>query len=85
MTNERVTLRDVYDRFDKFEEKMDRRIEDLRNEVIQRLEKVEKRTNILEQFNANLTGRLAAAWFIVNIGLMLAIDYIKERIMNARI
>ena len=36
--------------------------------------------NILEKFNANLTGKLAIIWFIATAGVTMAFDYIKEKL-----
>lgn len=69
---EKVTLRDIYDRFDRFEDRMDRRFEDIERNV----------TN-LQRFQDNLTGKLTGILFFISIGINLFIEFIKERIMRS--
>jgi len=69
---EKVTLRDIYDRFDRFEDRMDRRFEDIERNV----------TN-LQRFQDNLTGKLTGILFFISIGINLFIEFIKERITRS--
>lgn len=71
MATERVTLRDIYDRFDRFEERFEKRFE-----------RIEDRTTVLETYKTNVAGKLTALWFVINLGLVLVIDYFKERIFK---
>lgn len=78
--NDKVTLRDVYDRFDRFDERIDDRFKELRNEFVPRFERIENRTSVLERLNDNLMGKISAALFFVSIVLNLAIEFVKERL-----
>lgn len=69
---EKVTLRDIYDRFDRFEDRMDRRFEDIERNV----------TN-LQRFQDNLTGKLTGILFFISIAINLFIEFIKERITRS--
>jgi len=76
MANGKLTYKDIYDlhnnilaRFDTFESKLGERID-----------KIEGRTAILENFNNNLTGRLAVFWFISTAAIALFIDEVKRRL-----
>lgn len=69
---EKVTLRDIYDRFDRFEDRMDRRFED-----------IERNVSNLQRFQDNLTGKLTGILFFISIGINLFIEFIKERITRS--
>lgn len=69
--SEKVTLRDIYDRFDRFEDRMDRRFED-----------IEKDVSSLQRYQDNLTGKLTAVLFIVSIAINMFIEFLKERLMK---
>lgn len=71
MATERVTLRDIYDRLDRFEEKFDRRFE-----------KIEERTTILEAYRNNVAGKITAIWFVINLAIILTLDYLKTRVFK---
>lgn len=69
--SEKVTLRDIYDRFDRFEDRMDRRFEDIERDV-----------SSLQRYQDNLTGKLTVVLFLVSIGINMFIEFIKERLMK---
>lgn len=66
---EKVTLRDIYDRFDRFEDRMDRRFEDIERNV----------TN-LQRYQDNLTGRMTGVLFFISVGISMFIEFVKERL-----
>lgn len=63
-----VTLKDIYDRFDRFEDKLDKRFE-----------KIETRTEVLETFTNNLKGKLAVFLFLINLIFIFIIEAAKDK------
>lgn len=74
----KVSLQDVLD----LNKQIYAEIGEMRGEFSSRLEKVENRTSILENFKADLGGKIAVLGAIVIIFVNLIIEYIKERIFN---
>lgn len=70
--SEKVTLRDIYDRFDRFEDRMDRRFED-----------IERNVSALQRYQDNLTGKLTAVLFAISLGINMFIEFIKERVLKS--
>lgn len=70
--SEKVTLRDIYDRFDRFEDRMDRRFED-----------IERNVSALQRYQDNMTGKLTAVLFAISLGINMFIEFIKERILKS--
>lgn len=69
--SDKVTLRDIYDRFDRFEDRIDRRFQD-----------IEKDVSGIQRYQDNLTGKLTAVLFVVSLGINMFIEFIKEKLVK---
>lgn len=69
--SEKVTLRDIYERFDRFEDRMDKRFED-----------IEKDVSSLQRYQDNLTGKLTVVLFFISAGISMFIEFIKDKLMR---
>lgn len=69
--SDKVTLRDIYDRFDRFEDRIDRRFED-----------IEKDVSALQRYQDNLTGKMTGVLFFISVGISMFIEFVKERFIK---
>jgi len=69
--SDKVTLRDIYDRFDRFEDRIDRRFQD-----------IEKDVSGIQRYQDNLTGKLTAVLFVISLGINMFIEFIKEKLVK---
>lgn len=74
MASTKVTLQDVLD--------LNKQIYEELRALGTRVEKVEIRTSVLENFRSELAGKLAVVGAIIIIGINLLIEYVKEKIFK---
>ncbi len=75
MTNERVTLRDVYGATADLEKKMDKRFDEIK-EV---MEKYGERLTTVEHWKENMMGKITIAVAILSCIFTMGWDYIKSK------
>lgn len=73
-----VTLKDVLD----LNKTIIDEVRSMRSELSERMDKVEQRTSILENFKSELAGKLAIIGAVVVIGANLLFEAIKERFLK---
>ena len=73
-----VTLNDVLD----LNKTIIDEVRSTRSELSERMDKVEQRTSILENFKSELAGKLAIIGAVVVIGANLLFEAIKERFLK---
>ena len=73
-----ITLKDVLD----LNKTIIDEVRGMRSELSERMDRVEARTSILENFRSELMGKLAIVGAIVVIGSNLLIEAIKERFLK---
>lgn len=73
-----VTLNDVLD----LNKTIIDEVRSMRSELSERMDKVEQRTSILENFKSELAGKLAIIGAVVVIGANLLFEAIKERFLK---
>lgn len=74
----KVSLQDVLD----LNKQIYAEIGEMRGDFSSRLEKLETRTSVLENFKSDLGGKIAILGAMVIIFVNLIIEYVKERIFN---
>jgi len=79
---ERITMGDVHnllnERFDKFEEKFDKRMNKLDTAFVERVSKVEIRTDSLETFRDTLQGKIAIISAAISIAATILVGLAKD-------
>lgn len=75
MTSTKVSLQDVLD----LNKSIIEEVRGMRSEMVERFERVEQRTSVLENFKSELAGKLAILGAVVVIGANLLFEAIKEK------
>ena len=76
MTNEKVTLRDIYGATTDLEKKIDKRFDGIT--VI--LCSYGKRVRVLELWKANMMGRIGVAVAVLSLVFSMGWDYVKSKL-----
>ncbi len=75
-----VTLKDIYSIIQRMEDKFDERFTKYEENTNAHFAMLETRTNVLEAFKDNLTGKIAVIVIFVGFFVSLAGDYVKDLI-----
>jgi len=78
MTNERVTLRDVYGATSALEDKMDKRFD----QMAAMIRGYGKRVRTIELWRANIMGKVGIIVAIVTIVFSMVCEYIKSKLIR---
>jgi hypothetical protein len=78
MTNNKVTIRDVYDIVDRMETNVDRRLVAIQSSIADN----SARITALEVWRANLAGKLAIITGVAVLGFNLIVEYVKEKFLK---
>ena len=77
-----VTLKDIYAIIQRMEDKFDQRFTKYEENLNTRLHSIEERTNMLETFKDNLTGKIAVIVIFIGFVASMLGDFVKDLLTN---
>ena len=77
-TNNKVTLKDIYEVSNRLEDKMDKGF----NKIAAGVEENAERITAIEYWKANLVGKLTAVLAILSFGITIVKDWVQEKLFG---